>query len=94
MEKISSIIRAVLKKRPKAQLIRSNNKFQFTALAYGVIIVTTSGYVKGLTKSFRTWIDNIVVFIHGHPVCMFVFVSISEYVLNHIITITPDTSYV
>ena len=27
-------------------------------------------------------------------VCMFVFVSISEYVLNHIITVTPDASYV
>ena len=32
-----------------ARMIRSNNKIQFTALAYSVIIVTTSGYVKGLT---------------------------------------------
>ena len=29
-------------------MIRSNNKIQFTALAYSVIIVTTSGYVKGI----------------------------------------------
>ena len=45
MGKINSIVRALLKKRPKAQTIRSNNKIR-----YGVIIVTSSGYVKGLNR--------------------------------------------
>ena len=33
MEKISSIVHSVLKKRPMAQMIRSNNKIQFITIA-------------------------------------------------------------
>ena len=53
MEKISSIVRAVLKKRPKAQMIRSNNKIQFSALAYNSASCIYTFTVRVQTTSIK-----------------------------------------